>query len=278
MDLHVEHTTEYRYSLPSRHSIQYIRLTPPSNEGQTVRYWQIDAPERLTQWYDGFGNIVHTLVMNSEHEALRLTVHGTVSTSDTSGVLPSAERPDASLFLLQPTALTRADEDMARFVESLGRPDSSGLIGYLHVLMAAIRDRVDYLRGETDVAMTAAEAFLAGAGFYQDHAHIFAACARLAGLPTRYVSGYLCDTLDGHARDSSHAWAETLVPHLGWVGFDPANGISPDDRYIRIACGRDYRDAAPVRGIRSGGGGEVLAMRVAVLDAADSDATAQVQS
>jgi transglutaminase-like putative cysteine protease len=266
MDLHVEHTTEYRYSVPNRHSIQYIRLTPPSNQMQTVRFWQIDAPARLNAWVDGFGNLVHTLVMNEEHDRLRLSVHGGVSTTDTSGVLPEAGRYEASLFLLQPTALTAPDEALRGFVEELGPPGEGAAIAWLHDLMAAVGERVAYLPGETDVTTTAAEAFAARKGVCQDHAHIFAACARLADMPARYVSGYLCTLADGRERDASHAWTEVLVPHLGWVGFDPANGICPDDRYVRLACGRDYRDAMPVRGIRTGAGGELLAVRVSVVD------------
>ncbi|MBI1181628.1 MAG: transglutaminase family protein [Alphaproteobacteria bacterium] len=272
MDLHVEHTTEYRYTVPTRHSIQYVRLTPPSNDAQTVRYWTIDAPAPLSRWVDGFGNIVQTLVVNGEHDSLRLTVHGAVTTHDTSGILAADDHPQASLFLLQPTALTKPDKALAKFVDSVGRPDPEAPIPYLHDLMGALRERVDYVPGETDVHTTAAEAFEAGAGVCQDHAHLFACCARLAGLPTRYVSGYLCTPAGDREEDASHAWAETLVPDLGWVGFDPANGICPDDRYIRIAFGRDYRDAAPVRGIRSGGGEEALAVRVSVKPAEQTQA------
>lgn len=270
MELHVHHTTEYRYSVPTRHSIQYVRLTPPTNEAQTVRYWNIEAPAPLSQWTDGFGNIVHTLVMNGDHDSLRLTINGTVSTSDTTGVIASREHPIGSLFLLQPTALTKPDDALAAFVGKLGEPDMDEPIPFLHDLMNALRDRIEYLPGESDVTTTAAEALEAGKGVCQDHAHAFATCARLAGLPTRYVSGYLCSWSEGREEDASHAWAETLVPDLGWVGFDPANGICPDDRYIRLACGRDYRDAAPVRGIRSGGGEEALAVRVSVVPAESS--------
>ena len=69
-----------------------------------------------------------------------------------------------------------------------------------------------------------------------------------AGLPARYVSGYLLATEGETPEEASHAWAEIHVNHLGWVGFDAANQMCPDERYVRVAVGRDYRDAAPVRG------------------------------
>ena len=61
-----------------------------------------------------------------------------------------------------------------------------------------------------------------------------------------------------------HAWAEAHIDGLGWVGFDISNGISPDTRYVRVATGLDYSDAAPVSGTRVGGAREVLEVRIDV--------------
>ena len=120
-----------------------------------------------------------------------------------------------------------------------------------------------YTAGATHAGTTAEEALKQGSGVCQDHAHIFAAAARLLGFPARYVSGYLMmdDTIDQAA---SHAWAEAHVAGLGWVAFDASNGISPDERYVRLAIGRDYRDAMPVSGIRLGWAEEQLAVRITV--------------
>ena len=102
-----------------------------------------------------------------------------------------------------------------------------------------------------------------GSGVCQDHTHIFIAAARRLGFPARYVSGYLM--LDRCAEQAaSHAWAEAHVGGLGWVAFDVANGISADERYVRVATGRDYRDAMPVSGIRFGHAEERLAVQITV--------------
>ena len=103
---------------------------------------------------------------------------------------------------------------------------------------------------------SAEQAAAAGHGVCQDFAHIFIAAARLLGIPARYVSGHLFRRDGAHAQEAAHAWAEAWVGDLGWVAFDPANGICADDAYVRVACGLDYRDAAPVAGARSGGGAE----------------------
>ena len=46
--------------------------------------------------------------------------------------------------------------------------------------------------------------------------------------------------------------------------FDVSNGICPDARYVRVATGRDYRDAAPILGIRQGAGQEELQVSLQV--------------
>jgi transglutaminase-like putative cysteine protease len=129
--------------------------------------------------------------------------------------------------------------------------------------MGGVRDAIDYRIGETHAETTAAEALAHGFGVCQDHAHVFISAARHAGMPARYVSGYLWDPRDTEY-EASHAWAEAYIDGLGWVGFDVANRICPTDAHIRVACGLDYLEAAPARGLRRGGGEETLEVRLRV--------------
>jgi transglutaminase-like putative cysteine protease len=133
----------------------------------------------------------------------------------------------------------------------------------LHALLGLVRDRVDYVTGVTDAHTGAAEALADGKGVCQDHAHIFISAARTLGVPTRYVTGYL--VLGEQSRsDAHHAWAESWVDGLGWVGFDVANRICPTERYVRLAVGLDAGGAAPVVGSRRGGQHELLDVSVDV--------------
>ena len=127
----------------------------------------------------------------------------------------------------------------------------------------AIIAKAPYEIGKTNIDTTAEEALTLGAGVCQDHANIFISAARQAGLAARYVSGYLMmnDRVD---QDATHAWAEVHVDDLGWVGFDVSNGVSPDARYVRIAVGRDARDAAPVTGMRLGPSSEEMIVTLQV--------------
>jgi len=108
----------------------------------------------------------------------------------------------------------------------------------------------------------------------QDHAHIFLAAARVLNIPARYVSGHLFRRDGAVAQQAGHAWVEAFVEGLGWVAFDPANGICTDDAYVRVAVGLDYGDASPTTGRRRGGGEECLDVEVRV---ALSQVQAQVQ-
>jgi transglutaminase-like putative cysteine protease len=135
----------------------------------------------------------------------------------------------------------------------------------MHALMAAIHETVDYRPGTSDTDTTAEQALEKKSGVCQDHAHIFVAAARSLQIPARYISGYLMME-EKIEQAATHAWGEAHIPGLGWVGFDPANKICPDERYVRVATGLCYKDAAPVSGMRIGTPGEKLAVVVKVED------------
>jgi transglutaminase-like putative cysteine protease len=138
-----------------------------------------------------------------------------------------------------------------------------GSLEWLHDLSSAIRETVTYKPGSSEVGWTAEQSLEAGHGVCQDHSHIFIACCRHAGIPARYISGYLMMN-DRVEQDATHAWAEANIDGLGWVGFDVSNGISPDTRYVRVATGLDYSEAAPVSGTRFGDTRESLSVQVQV--------------
>jgi transglutaminase-like putative cysteine protease len=131
--------------------------------------------------------------------------------------------------------------------------------------MSGIHEMVAYRPGTSDTETTAEEALEKKSGVCQDHAHIFVAAARSLGVPARYVSGYLMME-EKVEQAATHAWGEAHIAGLGWVGFDPANNICPDARYVRVASGLCYRDAAPVSGMRIGTPGEKLSVVVKVED------------
>lgn len=263
MLIRIDHATMYQYDRAARFVVQVLRKTPRSLGSQQVRRWRIDADvdARIRQSEDAFGNIIHALYTERPVDSLTVSVCGEVETGDTGGALDGWPERQPPLVYLRTTPLTLADEAIREFALEHAGADR---LDMLHALMGAVRARIGFDTGATGVAHTAAEAFALGRGVCQDHAHIFLAAARFLGVPARYVSGHL-RRADGEAeQDAAHAWAEALVDGLGWVGFDAANGVCPDDSYVRIASALDYLGAAPVRGASYGGLGERMSVSLQV--------------
>jgi len=262
--IHIDHATTYAYDRAARFIIQTLRLTPRSTEAQQVRHWRVetDVDARLRKSEDAFGNIVHTLYTEQPTQTLTVRVSGEVVTSDTAGIVPAGQETLPPLVFLRDTPLTRADKAMRGFAKLAAGEGSS--LERLHRLMSAVNQRIAFEIGVTDAGHTAAEAFALGRGVCQDHAQIFIACARAVGIPARYVSGHLCRSDGVIEQEAAHAWAEAWVEDLGWVGFDPANGVCPHERYVRIAGGLDSLGAAPIRGTSYGGGPGMLSVKLSV--------------
>ena len=123
---------------------------------------------------------------------------------------------------------------------------------------------ITYDTNPTGSNTTAAEAFSLRRGVCQDLTHIFIAACRSLAIPARYVGGHFHRSDGVTSQEAGHAWAEAFVPDLGWVAFDPTNGISATEAHVRVAIGLDYLGAAPVRGTRTGGGQETLTVAVNV--------------
>ncbi|MGV1870068.1 transglutaminase family protein [Agrobacterium rosae] len=262
MRLKINHTTEYLYDEPVPYSLQRLRLTPASGPTQTVLEWDVtvDGAKLEVRYDDHFGNRVELVETEGPRSAVKVIACGEVETIDKAGVF-GTHIGNAPLWLfMRETPLTKTGKlirDLAR--QSMGDTP----LERLHELMALIHLEVEYETGSTGTETTAEEALEAGKGVCQDHTHIFISAARHMGLPSRYVSGYLMME-DVAEQIATHAWAEAHVPGLGWVGFDAANKLCPDERYVRIASGLSYRDCAPVSGMRVGLSGESLTVSVTV--------------
>jgi transglutaminase-like putative cysteine protease len=264
MRIRVRHETSYTYERPATRAIENLRLSPRGYDSQFILDWRIDVDRdcRLAQSTDAFGNMVHSFTAEGPLDGLSIVAEGTIETTDTAGVITGQVERFPPLVFLRDTPLTTANAVIREFADTIAARSARNL-DCMHALMGGIRERLRFDVDATDTGTSATEAFAIGHGVCQDFAHIFIAAVRHLGIPARYVSGYLCRS-DYIHQEAGHAWAEALVPDLGWVGFDPANGISPTDAYIRVAVGLDYLGAAPVRGVRYGGLGEKLAVKVAV--------------
>lgn len=262
MRLKITHRTEYAYDNPVAYGLQRLRLVARSGPTQTVSKWtmEIEGAREEVRFRDHFGNDTRLVSMEGAPHVVAVEASGLVETINTAGVFGPHQGMEPLWLYQQSTALTQAGEAVNALSAEI---EPGNDIARLHALMNLIADRVAYAPGSTNTFTSAEEALVARTGVCQDHAHIFIAAARSLGFPARYVSGYLMmdETTEQAA---SHAWGEAHVASLGWVAFDAANRISPDERYVRLAVGRDFREAAPVSGIRLGQADERLAVRITV--------------
>lgn len=272
----IEYVTRYDYADMANGVVQLLRVEPPTAEDQHVLRWRVDfdVDGALRRGTDVFGNITHMFYAESPLKRLTLTVAGEVETRDAHGLVRGAPEPLDPLMFRRTTILTAPDDALTAFARDL--PEGATL-DRLHALLEGVNGRVAFNTDATVAATDAATAFGLGAGVCQDHAQIFISVARLIGVPARYVSGHFVRSDGIDAQPASHAWAEAHVDDLGWVGFDPANGISTTDAHVRVAVGLDSLDAAPVRGARRGGGAETLAVTVSAVDTRPRQTQSQVQ-
>ena len=268
MRIRISHATTYRYETPPTGVTQLLRLTPRNHDGQYVVDWRIDISDDciLHQHNDAFGNITHSFTAEGPFDKLSIKVDGEVETQDTNGLVNGAiERFPPALFLRE-TDLTHADAAISEFAEaarvSVGKDLDT--LALLHELLNGLNREITFDTSPTVVATTAAEAFRLRRGVCQDLTHIFIAAARQLGIPARYIGGHFYRADGVTAQDAGHAWVEAHIENLGWVGFDPTNGISTTDAHVRVAAGLDYLGSAPVRGARYGGSGETLNVAVHV--------------
>ncbi|MEX1034681.1 MAG: transglutaminase family protein [Sneathiella sp.] len=258
MLLKISHLTKYHFDDPVRYALQQIRLMPRSGVGQDVARWDItvDGGVKELEFDDQFSNHAMLVSINPDQTDISIRCEGEVETTNLHGIIGQNVGFAPLWLFLRSTPLTEPGSRVQKLIKQLGRDYETEIV-MMHELSRLIGEIVPYQTGQTHAETTAEEALIASNGVCQDHAHIFVSAVRKMGYPARYVSGYLMmdDRID---QEATHAWAEAYIQDIGWVGFDVSNGISPDDRYIRVATGLDYKDAAPISGLRIGSGTESM--------------------
>jgi transglutaminase-like putative cysteine protease len=210
---------------------------------------------------DAFGNSCEMLTLTAPHKEIKIIATGTVEIAELDHGRIQDKSQLSPLTYTVPTQLTEPSEIIHEFAaKNLStQTNTTALLD----LASAIRGSVKYQTGSTSVTTSAQDALQLGMGVCQDHAHLFLACCHSIGLPARYVSGYF-DSGDV-AHGASHAWVDVWVEESdfsGWVSIDVTHACLQNTGYCRLAVGRDYESAAPVRGVRRGGGDESMTVNV----------------
>jgi transglutaminase-like putative cysteine protease len=287
----VSHRTAYSYGKPVLQSEHLVYLTPRSGWRQTVHRHSLliePAPLANIGREDYFGNSSTILTIEDEHSEFIIHARSTVEVHDRTlpapalsapweEVTPRALRADGELDIgvlqfVSASRHTRSLPEAIDYAQASFPPRRPILEAALDLTQRMYRD-FTFDSTATDISTPVSHVLQERRGVCQDFAHVALTCLRGLGLPARYVSGYLLtypppgmEKLKG--ADASHAWIAVWAPDVGWVDFDPTNGIMPAGEHIRLAYGRDYDDVSPVSGVLLGGSMQKMHVAVDVTVAA----------
>ena len=256
MRLLILHRTRYRYSSPVKESFNEVHLMPFSNEHQTcdLFHLRVEPVVAVRRYQDFYLNWVHHFEVNSPHQFLSIESEARVTTSLANWLDPAAtpaplSRAPSLVRLERCFDYLQASEfvDIDPAVWRMALDATAGIEDFWQAAQALnrfVQSHLQYLPQATHAKTHMRDALAARAGVCQDFAHILIGMCRAIQIPALYVSGYLCTP----GAQASHAWVEVFVPDMGWRGLDPTHACQPDERYVKLAVGRDYADVPPVQG------------------------------
>jgi transglutaminase-like putative cysteine protease len=244
------------------------RMHPRSDSNQHCLNFSLSVSPRcrVFTYRDHQGNNVQHFDIPGEHTQLVIIGESVVEqqalpdvpsflASDAWGALDELIESGDYWEMLLPSTFAVETPALTLLAEQMGVTRRDDPLMLAQELNERLFNYFEYVPRHTRVDSPIDEAIVSGKGVCQDFAHTMIALLRRVRIPARYVSGYLYRGREDHDRstpDATHAWVDVLLPHLGWVGFDPTNNLVAHHRHIRTAVGRDYADVPPTSGIFRG--------------------------
>ncbi|MEM9694953.1 MAG: class II glutamine amidotransferase [Myxococcota bacterium] len=288
--LSVVHETSYRYRTAVERSTHLYRLKPVHDERQELLAHELSLglEDLRREYQDVFGNATTYTEVETPYTEMSIVSRSIVRLAEDTRPIDSPRRRESIPlvwmpwqrqmmlpYLLPPELPETQLRELYDYAMSFVERQEHDLVQTLMDMNTTIYRDFKYVSGSTTLETTPFDVHIARQGVCQDFANLFICLARLLSIPARYRVGYIYTGVDYDNQlqsDASHAWVEAYLPWRGWVGFDPTNGVLAGLDHIRVACGRNYRDATPTSGtIYKGGGPEVLTVGVAVEDLEESD-------
>ena len=273
----IKHITRYTYAEPVIDSANQVLLFPVNDDFQEVKKHEllITQTPSIEVFTDYFGNQVGIFSLIKPHKELLIRSLIEVETKEVP--VPADE-------LLAATQWSMLDEAQFQFpmmdfligekFEALDAVTKEAMsfktagstpFAVAKTLSDFIYTTFTYRKGITSVETGIDEIWKLKAGVCQDFAHILLVMLRIAGIPARYVSGYICPkNHELRGEGATHAWVEAYLPEYGWIGLDPTNNCLVSDRHVRLAIGRDFSDCTPVKGTYKGSSEHSLEVSVII--------------
>ncbi|MFZ4593486.1 MAG: transglutaminase family protein [Verrucomicrobiaceae bacterium] len=278
MHLRVYHRTRYVYRLPVSESHNEVRLRPATEDAKRLSFFilKVSPPRRLRHFRDDHFNYVQWFEIPEPHHELIIeaTSHLHTSTQYVDGVKPlgatfedihACDQIDMLRPFIKSSKYVVVDPEIWRLALDI-RDERKDVFETAMAIMKFIYKEWTYAPNTTSSSTHMSEVLHQRRGVCQDFAHIMIGLCRALEIPARYVSGYIYNGPKAELRgaQASHAWCEVWLPNRGWFGLDPTNNTLSDERYVKIATGCDYDDAAPIRGSFNGPPGATTQLEVSV--------------
>lgn len=272
----IHHITKYEYDRPVKESMNHVMIYPfQSAEQETLEHelFITDKPEVYT-YTDYWGNKTGTFNLLSPHRELVIESKLLIRTL-LPEVLPipvntflsnleAATGNDLHLFELARVSRVKAIGQLQQYVAALSHPGKD-IKSIVEDTCTFIFTQFTYIKGITTIESTVDEILEKKAGVCQDFAHVMLELLRMMGIPSRYVSGYICPNKNGmRGEGATHAWVEAYIPGYGWAGIDPTNNVWATNHHVKLAVGRDFTDCTPVKGTFKGPARQSLSVYVSV--------------
>lgn len=272
----IHHITRYDYDRPVKESVNEIKIFPFVVAEQEVLHQELiitGQPEVLI-YTDYWGNKTGCFNLLQPHQEMVIESKLTVRTAiapEPNIVLPSyvsdlekAIGNDLHLLELVRTSPSSSEALMQSYIASFYSPDKT-IDQIVKNCCAFIFTDFTYIKGITTIETTVDEIVAQKAGVCQDFAHVMLELLRMIGIPSRYVSGYICPNKNGmRGEGATHAWVEAFVPNHGWIGIDPTNNVWATNNHVKLAVGRDFSDCTPAKGTFKGPARQSLSVYVSV--------------
>jgi transglutaminase-like putative cysteine protease len=297
MRFQISHKTRFEYDRPAYDSHNELRLQPWDRATQNCLEFELASTPAgaIATYTDFFGNHGHALSITEPHQALTIVARSVVAIAPVvRAAYPEvpfsrflsgdSDRGNQLFEFLGQSRYVPFSERLRRFFWNGARPrGAEDVAEYVMRAVAYVRDQFEYETTKTHVHSNLNEILKSGGGVCQDFAHLTIGLLRLAGVPARYVSGYLAPAIhaDGNTigEQASHAWLEAWLPGPGWTGFDPTHRCRTDERHLGVAIGRDYGDVPPIRGsYQSHGSKSLMRVDLSIAPAPEPDSAEEPSS
>ncbi len=272
----IHHITRYTYDSPVVESVNEIKVFPYACPEQELLQMDLNisyAPD-VQLFPDYWGNKCGQFSINVPHNTLAIESLSIIRTTQSSQLKIdfhsdfdqlSRERDNnlslIELSCIEPIKKQASIEKIAKLLTDGG----GSVAAVVERCCEYIYKRYKYVKGITTIETTVDEILEHRSGVCQDFAHLMLQILRNIGIPSRYVSGYICPNKNGmRGEGATHAWVEAYIPGHGWAGIDPTNNVWVTNTHVKLAIGRDFNDCSPVKGTFRGNAKQQLSVYVSV--------------